>query len=269
MEALFDYFTEHMIYRIVFILASCILFASAPAYSATHFEELDKPPEGAHKGQILLGAFVSIGAPYGAAIDAEHDFIRNSTYTFANNAITKKIMVFHLAYSYGILFEYMPVDHLGIKLKARRSNIVQRTTFGVNYQNWTKLLYDDYTFLLGPSVHFTARKQWDFSLTPIAGYSLGEYIATPIAARLIYNYGGARKKTVYNPIVGAEFNLSIFFSGGFFMSLGSEWTMNMLEFGSKFFLVNPQTYIWFFTNKNTSYLHSVCFILSAGYAFSN
>lgn len=255
--------------RIVNILAACVLMTSAPAFSATRFEELDKPPEGAHRGQILLGAFATIGAPYGTILGAESDFIRNSTYTFTNNLITKKIMVLHLAYSYGVLFEYMPVDHMGIKFKAKRSNIVQRTMFGVDYQNWTKLLYDDYTFTLGPSIHFTARKQWDFSLTPVAGYSLGEYIATPIAARLIYAYAGARKKTVYSPVVGAEFNLSIYFSGGFFMSFGCDWTMNMLEFGSKFYLFNPQTYMWFFSNRNSSYLHSVCFILSAGYAFSN
>jgi hypothetical protein len=265
------YFIAYMNNRIIDITATAAIFlmTALPAFSATRFEELDKPPEGAHQGQIFIGAFATIGAPYGKILDAENNFIRNSTYTFTNNAITKKIMVLHLSYSYGILFEYMPVDHLGLKFKARRSNIVQRTMFGANYQNWTKLLYSDYTFMLGPSVHFTVRKQWDFSLTPVAGYSLGEYIATPIAARLIYTYAGARKKVVYNPIVGAEFNLSIYFSGGFFMSFGCDWSMNMMKFENKFYLVNPQTLMWFFTNRDSSYLHSVCFILSAGYAVSN
>jgi hypothetical protein len=62
---------------------------------ATHFEELDKPPEGAHKGQIHLGAFESIGVPYGRILDAENDFVRNSTYTFLSSLTTKKIMVRH------------------------------------------------------------------------------------------------------------------------------------------------------------------------------
>lgn len=249
---------------------------------AVHFEELDKPPEGAHEGQMLLGAFASIGVPYGTIIGAENSFVRYSTYTFMDNLVTKRFLLQHLSFSYGLFYEYMPVDHLGIKVKMRRSTIVQRSQFGTDYQNWTKMLYHDYSFFLGPSIHFTTRKQWDFSFTPLVGYALGNYIAAPIARRLVYNfstitrndiifwYAARRSKQASNIVVGGEFNLLIYFSGGFMLSFGSEWTMNMLKFHGKFYMMNPQLpHFWFFANRDSSNLHSICFILSAGYAFSN
>ncbi len=259
------------------ILFLCI---TATAVAVT-FEELDKPPEGAHKGQMLLGVSATVGVPYGKIISAEHNYIRNSTYTFADSLITKKIMLRHLFFSYGLSFEYMPVDHLGLKVKARRSTIVQTTMFGPQYQNWSRLIYGDYTFLFGSSVHVTTRKQWDISFTPFAGYSIGQYTAASIARQLVYRYqiislqkivygyGGKRKKKADSPIVGGEISILIYFSGGFFLSMGTEWTMNILEFGNKYYLMNPQTYEWFYGNRKSSYLHSVCFILSAGYAFLN
>jgi hypothetical protein len=78
-----------------------------------------------------------------------------------------------------------------------------------------------------------------------------------------------RKKKADNVVVGAELNVSVYFTGGFFMSFGCDWTMNMLEFKDKFFMMNPQTLHLFFPMSTSSYLHSICFILSAGYAFSN
>lgn len=142
-------------------------------------------------------------------------------------------------------------------------------------------MYNDYSFLMGPAIHFTSRKQWDISLTPVAGYALAEYIAVPIADLLVYSfsrpsmmqlvwgYGGRRKKSTDNVVVGAELNVSVFFTGGFFMSVGCDWTMNMLTFNKPYYLMNPQTLHLFFPMTTSSYLHSICFILSAGYAFSN
>ena len=265
----------------IFFYSAFIIILAMGVGHATRFEELDKPPEGAHKGQILLGAFATVGLPYGKIIDAEHDYIRNSTYTFYSSFTTKKIMLQHLSFSYGVLFEYMMIDYLGLKLKVKRSMIVQRSIFGSQYQNWNKMMYHDYSFLLGPAIHFTSRKQWDISLTPVAGYSIGEYIAVPIANQLVYSfsppsliqlvwgYGGKRKKKADNVTVGAELNVSVYFTGGFFMSFGCDWTMNILKFENKFFLMNPQTLHLFFPTGRSSYLHSICFILSAGYAFSN
>jgi hypothetical protein len=207
--------------------------------------------------------------PYGRIIGAESNFVRLSNYTFLNNLTSKLIMLQHLFYSYGIFFEYMPVDHLGLKAKIKKSNITQRSQFGAEYQNWTKILYSDYSFFIGPTVHLTARKQWDICVTPLVGYAIGEYNATPIAKRLVYTMFGFRKKKVNNVVIGSELNACIYFSGGLYMSFGCDWAMNMLKFGSSFQVYNLQTYKNFFPGGRSSYLHSVCFILSAGYAFSN
>lgn len=257
-----------------------ILLCAIPA-SGVRFDELDKPPEGAHRGQMLLGAFATVGVPYGKIIGAEQGFIRNSTYTFSDNLVTKKIMLRHLSFSYGLSFEYMPVDHMGLMVKGRRSIIVQTTMFGSQYQNWSRLLYSDYTVIFGPSIHVTTRRQWDIAFTPFAGYSFGEYSAAPIAKELIYNfrrptsiqmifgYAGKRDKRVNSPIVGTEANILLYFSGGFFLSLGAEWTMNIIEFSGRYYLMNTQTYVWFFGNRKSSHLHSISFIVSGGYAFLN
>lgn len=268
------------------IIAGLIfIFLTVSAY-AIRFEELDKPPEGAQKGQMLLGAFASIGVPYGKILDAEKSFIQNSIYTFSSSFITKKIMIQHLSFCYGLFYEYMPVDYFGIKIKARSSSHLQRSLFGPQYQNWSRLIYTDFSLCAGPSVHVTSRKQWDISITPVAGYAYGKYTAAPIVATLVYTYSAGpsvssadpifmyyfwknRKKVLNNLILGTEINLNIFFSGGLLLSFGCDWAMNMLAFKKKFYLNNPQNYKWFFLNKTSSYLHSIGFIISAGYAFSN
>lgn len=257
-----------------------ILLCAIPA-GGVRFDELDKPPEGAHRGQILLGAYATVGVPYGTIIGAEHGFVRNSTYTFSDNLVTKKIMLRHLSFSYGIMFEYMPIDHLGLKVKLRRSTIVQTTIFGSQYQNWSRMLYGDFTFAFGPSIHVTTRRQWDIAITPFGGYSVGEYSAAPIAKELVYSfrsptvtelifgYAGKRDKRVNSPILGTELNLTFYFSGGFFLSLGTEWSMNFMEFSGNYYLMNTQTNLWFFGNRKSTQLHSISFMLSGGYAFLN
>lgn len=143
------------------------------------------------------------------------------------------------------------------------------------------MIYSDFSLFFGPAIHFTTRKAWDISFTPVVGYALGEYKAAPIAAQLIYSlttmteqqliffYNAKRKKQAYNIVVGGDLNISMFFTGGFMISVGFDWTMNMLKFNNKFYINNIQTLAWFFPNKNSSYVHSACFMLSAGYAFSN
>ena len=268
------------------IIAVIIFMLIAASAYAIRFEELDKPPEGAQKGQMLLGAFASIGAPYGKIIDAEKSFIQNSIYTFIGSFITKKIMIQHLSFSYGLFYEYMPIDYLGIKVKVRNSSYLQRSLFGSQYENWSRLIYTDFAIYAGPSVHVTSRKQWDISITPLAGYGYGKYTAAPIAATLVYTYWSGtsasqadptlvylfwkkRKQVLTTVILGTELNLNIFFSGGLLISFGCEWALNMLAFKNKFYVNNPQNFKWFFPNKKFSYLHSIGFIISTGYAFSN
>ncbi len=275
------------------LLTISALLIAAYAHSVS-WEELDKSPEGAHRGQMLVGAFATFGIPKGKIINNEKGFVKNSTYTFQDSLITKKITLLHYAISYGLFIEYMPVDYLGLKLKARNLSILQSTNFGSEYRNWSRIIYNDYSAYFGPSLHFPMRRNWDISLTPLIGYAFGRYVATPIAARLIFSdysninqYGiaadasfmyfhGNRKQVVNSLSAGADLNLSLYISGGLFLSFGCEWIMNMLKFNKKFYLTNPipssglhlKSYR-FFARSNSSSLHSISFVFSAGYAVSN
>jgi len=168
--------------RIILIFLLVIPFAGL---EASKFEELDKPPEGAHAGQMLLCGFVTIGTSIGGIITAEDDFLSGSTYTFSESDITKKLMVSHLAFTFGAAFEYMPLDILGAKARIKRSIIIQKTIFGSQFQNWSETLYADFALLVGPSLHLTTRKQWDVTFAPLVGYAFADYNATPIANRLM------------------------------------------------------------------------------------
>lgn len=237
--------------------------------AASKFDELDKPPEGAHKGQMFLGAFFSMGGAFGEIIEAEHEFLRGSVYEFTSSEVIKKLWVDHLAFAFGICFEYMYIDNMGVKAKLKKTILMQRTLFGTDYKNWTETQYSDYTICLGPTFHVTTRKRWDFTFTPVIGVSFGELTVTPVADRLISNYNGRMKKDVINFTCGGEFNFSVYFSGGLFISFGFDYTMNLLDLDGAYRLTNPQTGKEYFKGQTRSYLHMLSFILSAGYAFSN
>jgi hypothetical protein len=222
---------------------------------------------------MLLGGFFAIGLPYGDATKAEEDFVKKNTYTFEESQITKELLVDHLSYDFGIFFEYIPMDHLGVKTKIRRTVVVQRTAFGSDYQNWNENLYQNFSFILGPSLHLTARKQWDNVLTPELGYALAKYTATPVAAKLIDSYtnDGKRKRDVNGMFYGAELSLAIYFSGGFYLSLGGEWTSYSFKFSPGYELtqtVGTKTSEYLDGSNSTS-MQTINFIISAGYAFSN
>ncbi len=247
-----------------------IFIASAiSAYSETRFDELDKPPEGAHKGQMFLGGIVSIGLPYGDLIDAEDDFIKNNTYTFSDADTTKKMMVTHLSFSYGISFEYMPFDRIGIKSKLKRSMIIQRSIFGSDFENKSGYLYSDYSLTLGPAVHLNVRKRWDLILTPVVGYTYAKYEATPVAAQLIdeTTYNSAERKQSINGLVyGTELSLGFYFSGGLYLNLGFDLTINSIKFGKEYDISQSNGSIY---GGTSSSIYNYSIILSVGYAFSN
>lgn len=251
---------------------------SSITYSA-RFDELDKPPEGAHAGQMLLGAFINFGFPRGNLIDAENDFldevidpvnntILRSTYTF-ENGVTKEIEVSHLSFAFGLTFEYMFYNHFGINTRLRRSYIVQKSNFGSNYKNWTGYLYRDISLYFGPSIHATNRKRWDFVFTPLLGYVFSKYIATPIAKETISGYIGDNRKSDNGLSFGSELNCTIYFSGGLYVSIGTEWIRNRLDFGGDLNLTNPQTEKAYLSGSNSGYIDSISLIISTGYAFSN
>lgn len=262
---------------------------------AAEFDELEKAPEGAHKGQMLLGAFVAVFAPMGDCIDAEHDFLeRNpsnpyspgySSYAF-DNGTSKRLDVTHLGFNFGLFFEYMPLDYLGARIKLRRTVITQRSNFGTDYENWNIALYQDFSFMAGPTLHVTNRRMWDIVLSPLVGYSIGTYNAAPVAGNILVDRGklfnfvsgdrttldyfvtGKRKRSVKGLLYGAEINLTIYFSGGLFISLGADWLRNPLKLGS-FNVVNPLTERTYNDGKGLGTIDAIGGILSAGYAFSN
>jgi len=246
---------------------------TATSIMASEFEELDKPPEGAHKGQMLLGGFVCAGIPFGVLITAEDDFLAGNWYILSSGTM-KELIVNHLAFDMGISFEYMPIDHLGLKSRLRYTSIVQRTAFGPENENWNESLFSLFSITLGPSFHLTNRKQWDVTLNPGLGYGLGSFEPTPIAARLVTGYDNRGAADISCFFFGSELNLTIYFSGGVFMSLGAEYTYYPLSFSTSNPLTQPpagtdngngRTY----SADAGGSLQTVNLNISVGYAFSN
>jgi len=250
----------------ILIITAMVLCLISSAMSS-QFEELDKPPEGAHEGQMFLGGFVSVGIPFGDLITGEENFVKGNFYQFNESEITKELLLTHLSYDFGLSFEYMPIDYVGVKTKLKRVIIVQRTLFGQDFQNWSKTLYNSYSFLAGPSFHLTNRKQWDITLTPVVGYGIAEYDATPIAAELIAGYSGDRKRDVSAVTYGAELNLTIYFSGGLYISIGTDWNQYPVTFSPN--LTLSQSGNTFLEGKNSGSLQTINLAISAGYAFDN
>lgn len=249
--------------KIIFLFL--LLFAGSSF--AAEFDELDKPPEGAHEGQMLLGFFSVFGVPGGSFIDAEKDFVDGSTYTFQDSDITKELDVSHLSFGIGISFEYMPIDYIGACVKLRRTYIVQKTNFGSEYENWKGYLYRDISLFIGPAFHATNRKRWDFILTPMLGYAFSKYNATPVAKQLLDGYEGKTQKSSNGLAYGAELTCTIYFSGGLYISLGGEWIRNKIDLGSAFDLTNPQTGNKY-TASSSGEMTSLNALVAIGYAFA-
>lgn len=252
------------------IIILLLLFATTSAM-ASEFEELDKIPEGAHKGQMFLGGFVSIGFPFGDMINTENDFLQKNYYDFSESQISKELVVNHLSFDMGVSYEYMPADHIGVKSKLRYTTIVQRTAFGSDYQNWSGLLFNAYSILAGPSFHLTNRKQWDISISPLIGYGFGNYEAAPVADKLVTGFNNDGKRNVSGLVFASELNLTVYFSGGLYLSLGGEYSYYSVSFSPAYSMTQPTT-----NNGNgKTYsssggsIQTINIILSAGYAFSN
>jgi len=257
--------------------ALCALLLCSGAFAQTDFDELDKPPEGAHKGQMFLGGYVTFGVPRGDIVDAEQAFIDQSYYSFSSD-LSKLLEVSHLAFSFGLLYEYMPIDHIGARAKLKRTLVIQRSNFGPDYQNWTGLWYSDYSFYGGPAFHLTNRKRWDIVLIPLAGYTLSSFQAAPVGKKILLadpanpssaKMTGSGKSTFSAFSYGAELNFTFYFSGGLFISLGADWCRVPIDLGGPVDLENPQdTSRVYFDGASSGTMDMVSFILSAGYAFA-
>jgi hypothetical protein len=258
-----------MVRIIIISLAALALFIENAAFAA-NFEELDKPPEGVYKGQILAGGYMSIGMAMGSIIDAEDKFVKGSTYTFSDSETTKALWINHISYSVGIFGEYLPIDYVGVYAKLGYSSVIQLTNFGKDYSNTRGSLYDGYTFLVGPNLHLTNRKPWDLSLAPLVGFAYGTYNATPVADKLLTGYDPANSKSTASGLIyGVELKLSLFFSGGFFLSLGGEWIRIPIKLSAPVDATNSQTGARFLNGGTSGEIDNVRFLLCAGYAFTN
>ncbi len=252
--------------RIMSIGVFALFFSLTPLY-AIDFDDLDLPPAGAHRGQMLLGFFITAGYAGGTVIDAEKNFINGSTYNF-DNETTKVLETAHLPLSFGISYEYMPLDYLGLRTKLRRAFVVQRSSFGSDYENWRESLYTDYSFFFGVALHATNRKRWDFSFAPYLGYAFYTLKATPVAGKILAGYGGDMERSGAGFVFGADLTCNIYFSGGMFLSFGYELMRNSVDFSKPHDLTNPQTGARYDdVAGGTIITHS--FTLMAGYAFSN
>lgn len=245
-----------------------ILIFFISSVSATEFEELDKPPDGAHKDQMLFSFFICYGIPRGKFIDAEENFLKGSTYTFSDNDITKALEISHLSYSVGLSYEYMPIDYIGAAAKLRRSYVMQKTNFGQDYENWKGYLYRDISLHIGPALHATTRKRWDFILTPMIGFASSKYTATPVAKKILSGYSGDTRRKSNHLSYGAELNCTIYFSGGLIISLGGEWIRNRLDIGDSLTLTNPQTQASY-KDISSGNMDCINAVISAGYALYN
>ncbi len=260
-------------------LTACAVLLNTVQLFAADFEELDKPPEGIYRGQILAGGFFSFGIPSGSIIDAEKSFVKGSTHTFSDSETTKALWITHLSYSYGVFGEYVAYDHIGVYAQFGGINIVQRTDYGKDYSNSRKNLYAGVMFLLGPNFHLTDRRPWDVSLCPMIGYTYGKFHATPIAASAINsNESGTLEKT-YSPsgsktqirtlIYGANLKVSVFFSGGLAISLGGEWIRIPIKMDGPIKETNPQTGKQYLKGKSSGNIDNMRLFISAGYALKN
>ena len=253
-----------------FLTFFAVVLPLLPCAASTNFEELDKPPDGAYKGQLIVGGFFSLGVPTGSMIDAENNFIKGSTYTFTKNETTKEVWISHLSYMIGAFCEYMPIDYVGLHAKLYYSAIVQRTNFGSDYENTRKTLYQDVSFLFGPTIHATNRRPWDLSFTPLVGVSYGTYHAAPIAAKMITGFSPSSRSGSADPLAyGADLTASVYFSGGLYLALTGEWVRNTISLKAPVDQTNPQTGASYMNGGTKGTIDSWRFIISSGYAFSN
>lgn len=254
------------------IITFLILSISVLAVAKSRFDELDKPPEGAHQGQMFLGAILSVGGSLGPVMDNEEAFINGSIYDVISGEVYKKIWLSHLNFSTGISFEYMPIDHLGVKAKIRGDFVLQRTMFGAEYENWSVSLYRSFSIVVGPVGHLTNRKRWDVTFTPVLGYSFGGFTPAPVANTIISSdvTGSGKEQQVHAFTFGAEVNLSIYFSGGFYLSLGFDWNMFIFSLDSPVNLSNSNSgsAVGYSSDTDLNF-HNLSFIIGVGYAFSN
>jgi hypothetical protein len=92
----------------------------------------------------------------------------------------------------------------------------------------------------------------------------------PVVKNLVssYNPTGTKGKATLL-IYGAELKFSIFFSGGFYSSLGVEWVRNGVTLSAPVSQPNPQTGAYFMSGGKSGYIDQFSIVFCGGYAFKN
>ncbi|MBN2433788.1 MAG: hypothetical protein JXK07_00825 [Spirochaetes bacterium] len=242
-----------------------IIFLNTNLHAISRLDDIDKDPIGAYQGQILLGAFFSIGIPFGSAIDSEKEFIDKTTYTFEEQQITKTVVINHLNYSVYIFGEYIFYDHIGLRLNIGHNNVLQRTNFGKNYKNYSNSLYNDISILVGPSFHLTVRKKWDVVLIPQIGYSFASYAPAPSANDLFDSFDQKTTFTDSSIVWGSQIEGVYYFSNGFFLTTGLAFTYQSLSL-KPFSRTQPPPSKEFNDNSSEVNLSLFKIYVSVGYA---
>lgn len=245
-----------------------IINLSFSLLAKTNFDELDRLPQGAHKGQIMVTGFVIKGWPLGKIVGAEQNYLDGFSYTFSNGT-TKLIMVDHMSLAAGVQGEYMPIDHLGVKGGLERYVVSQRSIFGSDYKNWQGSLYRDFTLFVGPTLHATTRKQWDFVLAPFFGFSYATYDPIPVLYQIYEEYHTIEEQSQIYFSFGTELSFQAYFSGGPMISLGCVYNWRIVKLDKAINLTNPYKFTTYFDGETKGIIHSIDIIFSAGYAFDN
>lgn len=247
-----------------------ILLVILPVFmAATNFDELDKVPDGAYKGQMFFSTTFGMGIPYGDVIDAESEFLNNVTYTFEDSLVTKEMLVGHLSFQGSLDFEYMPADYVGVKVSAAYNSVVQRTLFGSEYKNENEFLYSNYGFYTGPDFHFTKRKQWDVRLYPFVGYGYGAFNAAPAMKNLFSAFTADTEASGGAIIYGADLSAVYYFKGGFFISVGFNWINYKVKIPENIQRTSPSPSATYFDGSTEGTVSETNLLFSAGYAYYN
>ena len=252
------------------ILTVVIFLSSGALYSADRsvFEDLDKPPEGAYAGQIFAGASLGMGLVSGSIIKAEKDFVSGTTYTFVDAEVTKKVELQHYSFAFSMFGEYMPLDHFGVKGKLTRAMVAQKSTFGSDFSNEQGFLLKSWNLTFAPVYHVTVRREWDVTIAPFLGYSMGKFKAIPVAKGLFDSIDSKTSQNNNSFIYGVEIAGVLYFSGGFFLSLGAEWTRYNIKIDNDINRTSPS--VLTYNNGSTSgNIDTYIIQVSAGYAFLN
>ncbi|HQE59074.1 MAG TPA: hypothetical protein PLA54_07785 [Spirochaetota bacterium] len=247
-----------------------VLFSSGALYSADRsvFEDLDKPPEGAYAGQIFAGASLGMGLVSGSIIKAEKDFVSGTTYSFEDSEVTKKVELQHYSFAFSMFGEYMPLDHFGVKGKISRAMVAQKSTFGADYPNEQGFLLKTWNITFAPVYHVTVRREWDVTIAPFLGYSIGTFNAIPVAKGLFDTIDSKTSQSSNSLIYGIEINGTLYFSGGFFLSLGAEWTRYNISIDNDINRTSPSA-LTYNNGSKSGNIDTYIIQISAGYAFRN